>query len=137
MSSFDHGLNMYMKSGSILTSLATGLVSLFAGKIAPQLPHGIYRLLDEPLVQIVALAILVNTQLQNFALALATATAALLLMKFLVAKYAPDTRPISEMAKPESKDSKKATKKSGDEGDERDERKCYCLCNSTLMPPGL
>lgn len=123
----ESAINGVLKSHGGLLAM---LMSIFANRIAPKLPPRLYRIIDHPFVQVSSVTFLLNAQLQKPALAFSIAAIAIYAIKMVVAAYAPETPPLSGLAKPTTAPPSKGNDKGGPSGNGQ---VCPpCICNSVV-----
>ena len=116
----DSVINQFFQNNAVPLSVGTGLASLFASKIVPQLPPKAYDMLDHPLVQILGTTLILNTSIHKPSWSLGIALTIVLGVKYYIRHFAPDTPSISQLTKPK------------DHKDHKDGNPptCNCVCNS-------
>jgi hypothetical protein len=134
MESIDKYINGIINPQSVGAGVGAVFLSFFTGKLAPTLPDGFYKLLDNTLVRIVVTAYLLNQQIRLPSLSIIIAIIMVIGLQLLVKIFAPSTPPLSELIKSATggnEDEKGKTGKTEEKG-EKQPQGCNCYCGHTI-----
>ena len=129
MEAFDKFINNVITPSSVPAGVSAVFLTFFTSKLGPKLPDKFYKLLDNPLIKIAAVAFLINQQIHKPSLAVIISIAIVVGLEFLINMVAPETPKLSELVKPTAEDEKK----SGSNGSNG--CNCYCGTIYTDKPP--
>ena len=122
MEAVDNFVNKVVAPGTLPLGIATGLIGLFSDKIAPKVPPKFYELLDVPIVRIVLIALLINSQIKKPTLAIIISSVFVVGSDLLTKFLAPDIPKLSDIIKPSP----------AAENPEKAKDGCNCYCAYTM-----